>query len=83
MDDGVRRARGFGFLVAGEVEVRCQGVEDLAAICEVGFQSEDVCRTVGKVHKIEVENGVALGEEVGDDMSTGFARAAGEDYTFG
>jgi len=27
--------------IAGEVEVGCERVEDLAAVCEVGFEGED------------------------------------------
>ena len=35
--------------IAGEVEVGCECVEDLAAVCEVGFEGEDSGVWVGEV----------------------------------
>lgn len=54
MNHHVRRLGHVGLLVAAEVEVRGQGVEDLAAVCKVRPECEDV--RIGKVDQIEVED---------------------------
>jgi len=49
VDDRVWWAGYVRTFIAGEVEVGCEGVEDLAAVCEVGFEGEDSGVRVGEV----------------------------------
>ena len=41
--------------IAGKVEVGCERVEDLAAVCEVGFESEDSGVRVGEVWLMSID----------------------------
>lgn len=68
VDDGVGRGGGAGrVVVAGEVEVGGEGVEDLAAVGQVGLEVEDA-RVVER-DEVEVEDLVAALEELGDDVA--------------
>lgn len=60
-----------------QAKQRRQRVKDLARVRQVAFESVDTEGRVGKVDEVEVEDGVAGGEELGDDVTAGFA-AAGE-----
>lgn len=80
VDHYVGRSGGFSGFVAGEVEVRRQGVEDLAGVCQVCFEVEDIGEVGGD--KIEVQDRVTFGSEVGYYMAAGFAATAGEDDAF-
>ena len=59
--------------VAGEVEVRCQGIEDLAAVGQVGFECEDASFGVWEVGEVEVEDLIAALDELGNDVAAGFS----------
>lgn len=66
--------------VAGHVEVRAEGIEDLAAICEISLQGVDV--GIGERNKIQVEDLVPLAEKIGNHIATSFAGAASENDSF-
>lgn len=59
MDHGVRLLDA-GFFVLGHDEERGEGVEDLAAVREVGFQGVDVWVVEGD--EVQVQDFVALGD---------------------
>lgn len=69
-----------GFLVLGHVEERREGVEDLAAVGEIGLHGVDIGVVEG--YEIEVQDFVALRYQVGDTVAAGFAAAAGENDPF-
>lgn len=73
MDDRIRRTRIIRTFVVFEAVVRCQGIEHLATVCQVGLESEDPGTGVGKVGEVDVEDLIALLEEVRNDMSSRFA----------
>jgi len=73
VDDCIRGAGDVGALVACEVEVRCEGIEDLAAVCEVGFESEDTSTWVWEVYQVEVQDLIATLDELWDDVAACFA----------
>ena len=69
--------------VVVDVEVGGEGVEDLAGVGEVGFEGVDGGGGgVREGVEVEVEDGVAFGEEVGDHVAACFSGATGEDDTF-
>jgi hypothetical protein len=84
MDDGVRYllmrfAEGFG-----ETEVRVQSAVDLAIVREVDLEGVNLCiEWWGKRGKVEVQDRVISGEEMGDEELARFAGAAGYDDPFG
>jgi hypothetical protein len=65
--------------VSSHVEVRCQSIKDLTGICEVCFEGVDVDRRVRKWDEVEVEDFVALREQVRNDMSTCFSTSTCKD----
>lgn len=79
MDHGVRLLHA-GPRVLGHVEERGEGVEDLAAVGEVGFDGVDIGVVEG--YEIEVQDFVALRDQIRDAMAAGFTAAAGEDDAF-
>lgn len=83
VDDGVRglRRTRTGDLELVEVEQRGKGVEDLARFGQVDLQGVDGYRGIGEGDEIQVEDFVALGDEVGDDMFSGLAASSGQDYS--
>ena len=81
MHDGVGRARRVAEIEALEAEMRRQRVEGLAAVGEIGDQSVDA----GQVERlpIDVEDVMALDDEMGDGVPPGLAGPAGEDDAHG
>ena len=83
VDDCVWRAGMSLVAVLGHVEEGGQCVEDLTAVAEVCFQSVDVFAGGDvrgrELDEVEVEDGVALREQVGDAVAACFAATAGED----
>lgn len=57
-----------------------ESIEDLSAVCEVGFEREDL--VVWEWNEIEIQDLVAFVEEIRNDMTTSFARATSEDDPF-
>ena len=55
MNDCVWWAGYVRTFIAGEVEVGCERIEDLAAICEVGFEGEDSGVRVGEVWLMSID----------------------------
>jgi len=55
VDDCVWWAGYVRTFIAGEVEVGCERIEDLAAICEVGFEGEDSGVRVGEVWLMSID----------------------------
>jgi hypothetical protein len=62
VDDRIGRTRDVGAFIPCEVEVSRQGVEDLAAVGQIGLECEDACTRVGEVDPIEIEDLVAARE---------------------
>jgi hypothetical protein len=58
-----------------------QCIEGLATVGQVSDQGVDA--RVLELHEIHVENLMTLVEQVRDNMTTGFATAAGKNYAFG
>jgi hypothetical protein len=58
-------------------KVRCQGVEDLTRIGQIDLEGVDGYAWVRELGEVEVEDGVALGDEVRDDMSSCFPASSG------
>jgi hypothetical protein len=73
VNDRIGRAGVVRALVVLEAVVRGQRVEDLAAVGQVGFEGEDARAGVGEVGEVDVEDLVALGEEVGNYVAASFA----------
>ena len=74
--DGIDWAYGDGVGVRGVgvviyVEVGSESVEDLTGVGEVGLEVID--GRVGEWDKVEVEDGVTFGEEVGDYVTACFS----------
>lgn len=83
VDDGIRglgRSGSFDPKLL-HIEQRSERVEDLAQIGQVDFEGVDGYFWVGKVDEVEVEDVVALGDEVRDDMSTCLSTSACQDYS--
>ena len=67
MYDGIDGAHGYCFRVTRirvviDVEIGCKGIEDLAGVCQVCFEGVD--RGVRKRDQVQVEDGVAFGQEI-------------------
>jgi len=60
VDDYIWRLGHLVLVVTSEVVMRCEGVEDLAAVCEVGLEGEDVMVGAGEVDQVDIEDLVAL-----------------------
>lgn len=73
VNDGIGWAGIVWSLIALEVVMTCQGVETLPTIRQISLQSEDAGIFVGEFCEIDVEDLVALLEEVRDAVSTGFS----------
>ena len=54
-----------------DVEIGRKGIEDLAGVCKVCFEGVD--SWVRERNQVKVEDGVALGQKVGDDMAACFS----------
>lgn len=57
-----------------------ESIEDLSAVCQVGFEREDLI--VWERNKIEVQDFVAFAEQIWYDMATSFARTSSKDDSF-
>ncbi len=80
MDDRVGRARRMAKLEAGKAGVRGQRVESLAAVGQVGDQRLHA-RQVERL-QIDIEDGIAVGDEMRHGVAAGLARSPGEDDAF-
>ena len=76
MDDRVGRARRAAVVEAGEGGVSGQRVERLPVVRQVGDQSRDA-RQVERL-QIDIEDGIAMGDEMGNGVAAGLAGSAGE-----
>lgn len=70
----------MGSFVAGHVEMRAEGIEDLAAVCEISLEGVDIW--VRERDKIQIEDLVPLVEKVGNNMAASFAGTASEYDSF-
>lgn len=73
VDDYIWRLRDLIFVVAGKVVVRCEGIEHLTTVGEIGLEGENVVVGAGEVDQIDVEDLVALLEELWDAMASSLA----------
>lgn len=60
-------SRATRVLVVGKMEMGGEGVEDLAGVCEVGFQGVDCGMRQGS--KVDIQDRVAFRKKIGDTMS--------------
>ena len=76
MHDRVGRARRPAIVEAGEGGVGGQRVERLPAVCQVGDQGRHA-RQVERL-QVDIEDGIAMGDEMGDRVTAGLAGSARE-----
>ena len=60
VDDYIWRLGHLVLVITSKVVMRCEGIEDLAAVCEVGLEGEDVMVGAGEVDQVDIEDLVAL-----------------------
>lgn len=60
VDDYIWRLGDLILVVTSEVVMRCEGIENLAAVCEVGLEGEDVVVGAREVDEVDIEDLVAL-----------------------
>src|ERR1700729_3359733 len=76
-EGGGGRARRAAMVESGEGGVRGQRVERLAVVRQVGDQSRGA-RQVERL-QIDIEDGIAMGDEMRNGVAAGLAGSAGED----
>ena len=60
-------------VVTSEVVMRGESIEDLAAVGEVGLEGENIVVGAGEVDEVDIEDLVALFEELWDAMASSLA----------
>lgn len=82
VDDHIWRLRHLWFVITGKVVVSGKGVEDLTAVGEISLEREDVVFGSRKIDQIQVENFVALLDELWYSMSASLTRTTSEYNAF-
>lgn len=82
VDDYIWRLGHLILVVTGEVIMRGEGIEDLTTVGEVGLEGEDIVVGAGEVDQVDVEDLVALLDELWDAMASSLAAATSEYNSF-